>query len=118
MLPAIRLSDPPDLDSHLAYKRREAVFKRLVSAEHKKWCLCGSAANHFIPSNLPLQTSESCGEDGGTASGEADIITEDSAADGGEDMAVAGGGEGYISDSSLNMCLEDIDILLLLAGNL
>lgn len=69
MLPAIRLSDPPDLDSHLAYKRREAIWKKLISTEHKKWCLCGSYINHFLPSTEPLQNSSCTSEDTGDTSG-------------------------------------------------
>nr|QYD02177.1 ORF2 [Torque teno felis virus] len=69
MLPALRLSDPPDLDSHLAFKRREAIWKQLISTEHKKWCLCGSFLNHFLPKTEPLR---SCTRDGGEESGEPD----------------------------------------------
>lgn len=84
LLPAIRLSDPPSLDSHLAFKRAEATWKKLVSAEHKKWCLCGSYLNHFLPRTEPLKscTQEETGaeggeEDGGDLISDADIISEE-----------------------------------------
>lgn len=86
MLPALRLSDPPDLDHHLAFKRREAIWKQIVSNEHKKWCLCGSYLNHFLPSTEPLK-NQTCGdeeelgvekEDGENgAIGKEEIITEE-----------------------------------------
>nr|QYD02387.1 ORF2 [Torque teno felis virus] len=92
MLPALRLSGSPDLDSHLAYKRREAEWKRLISAEHKKWCLCGSYMNHFISSEEPLR-SKSCSGDGGE---EPIIDGEEGATSGGdigdEDIVTLGGG--------------------------
>lgn len=64
LLPALKLTDPPDLDNTVAYKKREAQWKKLISNEHKKWCLCGSYMNHFLPSSQPLQKSESCSERG------------------------------------------------------
>lgn len=94
MLPALRLSDPPSLDSHLAYKKREAIFKRLVAAEHKKWCLCGAVKNHYIPSDLPLASKESCSEEGGEQSGGEALTIQEATADGlevaDEDIIAAG----------------------------
>lgn len=55
---ATRLSQSPDLDSGLAYKRREAKWKQLVSSSHKEWCECGNYLNHFP-----------CGGDGGAGDG-------------------------------------------------
>lgn len=86
MLPAIDLSGPPDLDSHLNYKRREAKWKQVCSATHKEWCLCGSYLNHFRESTEPL-TNSSCGpEDGGDAG-------EGATLGGGDISCVGGGGE-------------------------
>ncbi|QCS38451.1 ORF2 [Torque teno ocelot virus] len=69
LLPAIDLSRSPSLDSHLDFKRREALFKRQVSDLHKQWCLCGSYKNHFISPNYSLK-KDSCSEDTGGDSGE------------------------------------------------
>nr|QYD02150.1 ORF2 [Torque teno felis virus] len=87
MLPAINLSDSPDLDSVVAFKRREAKWKQLISYEHKKWCLCGSYMNHFVSSSQPL-----CGEEkenpGGAAEnggGNDDISDADIIAAGGDE---------------------------------
>lgn len=80
LLPVIRLSDPPDLDHVVAYKRREAVWKKLISDEHKKWCLCGSYLNHFLKPDEPLKNTETCTEekDGQKEdAGDIDIISED-----------------------------------------
>lgn len=82
MLPAIDLSSSPNLDNHLDYKRREARWKQLVSNEHKKWCLCGSYLNHFLPRDKSL-LKESCGEDDGRQ--------EPEGADGGEKDGVEEG---------------------------
>nr|QYD01787.1 ORF2 [Torque teno felis virus] len=57
MLPALDLSGSPDLDPHKTFKLREAKWKRLISALHKEWCLCGSYINHFI---LPENSLKSC----------------------------------------------------------
>lgn len=82
MLPAIDLSGTPDIDHHTAYKKREAEWKRLISALHKEWCLCGSYINHFILPEVPLQK---CTE-GESEKIEEDLITPDvSIADGGVD---------------------------------
>lgn len=87
LLPALRLSDPPDLDHVVAYKRREAKWKALISQEHKKWCLCGSYLNHFLKPSESLKNTETCSEDGG---------------DGGEG-ATGGdrGGDGDITDEDM-----------------
>nr|QYD02171.1 ORF2 [Torque teno felis virus] len=69
MLPALDLSGPPNLDHIVVYKRREAVWKRLVSASHKEWCLCGHYINHFISKSRPLEAFESCGEGEGESCG-------------------------------------------------
>lgn len=69
MLPAIDLSSTPNLDTHLAFKKREAEWKRLVSATHREWCLCGSYKNHF----LPPEKSLICG-DGGEDDGISDEV--------------------------------------------
>lgn len=122
MLPALRLSDPPDLDHHLAFKKREATWKRLVSDEHKKWCLCGSYLNHFLPATEPLKQNSCSG--GGDSEGDAIIPdaggeggSEDAA--GGEDVVAAGGEDGYLTeDLFINGFLDDIDIYMLLDGNL
>nr|QYD02153.1 ORF2 [Torque teno felis virus] len=63
MLPALRLSDTPNLDSDLAYKKREAKWKQLISKTHKEWCLCGSYLNHFLSSNEPLRSCSKEGEE-------------------------------------------------------
>lgn len=95
MLPVISLSDTPDLDCHLAFKRREAEWKRLVSKTHRDWCLCGSYRNHFISSTEPLQ-KESCTTDeddvivlAGGATGGEPITQEDGLSD--ADIVAAGG---------------------------
>nr|QYD02303.1 ORF2 [Torque teno felis virus] len=94
MLPALRLSDPPSLDSHLAYKKREAIFKKLVAAEHKKWCLCGAVKNHYLPHDLPLANKESCSEDGEEQPGEGAPTIQEATKDGldieDEDIIAAG----------------------------
>lgn len=82
MLPALNLSGPPNFDHNLAYKKREAQWKRLVSETHKEWCLCGSYKNHFIKPEEPLCSSgDGEGALGATGGGEGDI-------------SLAGGGEG------------------------
>lgn len=83
MLPVIRLSDSPDLDSHLAFKRREAKWKRLVSETHKEWCLCGSYLNHFLPATSDLLSCTG-GEDGPGAGSEEAKRDEDFLAGGGD----------------------------------
>nr|QYD02372.1 ORF2 [Torque teno felis virus] len=88
MLPTISLSGPPDLEHHLAYKRREAIWKALVSKTHKDWCLCGSYKNHFLPSDEPLRAQESSCTDAATN-------TEDIHVEG----ATLGGGD--ISDADI-----------------
>nr|QYD02414.1 ORF2 [Torque teno felis virus] len=97
MLPALRLSDPPDLDSHISYKRREATWKRLISNEHKKWCLCGSFMNHFLPPSEPLK-QQTCSIEEEKEDGRGDTAEEEDGATGGEveDIGdvVAAGGEG------------------------
>nr|QYD02147.1 ORF2 [Torque teno felis virus] len=122
MLPALSLSDPPDLDHHLAYKKREAIWKKLISDEHKKWCLCGSYLNHFLPATEALRSkscseenSEEAGTSGGGEGAEGGMDT-----DALEDLIVAGGGEdGYlIEDLFINGFPDDIDIYLLEGGNL
>lgn len=88
MLPAIDLSCSPNLDHNLAFKRKEAIWKQLISREHKKWCLCGSYLNHFKTVQEPLidKTVSECtideedtsgGEKGGGDEGEEDIFTEE-----------------------------------------
>nr|QYD02285.1 ORF2 [Torque teno felis virus] len=62
MLPALDLSNTPDLDLILTFKKREAKFKLAVSKLHREWCLCGSAANHYLPKNCPLKNS-TCGNE-------------------------------------------------------
>nr|QYD02138.1 ORF2 [Torque teno felis virus] len=73
LLPSLGLSGPPDLDHHLAYKRREAEWKRLVSKSHADWCLCGSYKNHFLPPDQSLKATESCTEGGESSSGAGDV---------------------------------------------
>lgn len=78
LLPSLGLSGPPDLDHYMAFKRREAKWKQLVSTSHKAWCLCGSYLNHFLPSDQPL-LSKTCTEED---------KKEDGAADTGEDLTI------------------------------
>nr|QYD02291.1 ORF2 [Torque teno felis virus] len=96
MLPALDLSGPPSVDHVILYKKREAVWKRLVSTTHREWCLCGSAANHFLPPHKELVNS-ACGEEEGEAIADGpDVGTEggDSKEDiADEDMVAAGGEE-------------------------
>ncbi|ABU55880.1 ORF2 [Torque teno felis virus 2] len=94
MLPAISLTDPPNLDHHLAYRRKEAIWKQLISSEHKKWCLCGSYRNHFLPPEKSLINEEkSCSEDVVTGGGGDGREGEDDS----KDMV----GEDAISDAEL-----------------
>nr|QYD02063.1 ORF2 [Torque teno felis virus]QYD02069.1 ORF2 [Torque teno felis virus]QYD02117.1 ORF2 [Torque teno felis virus]QYD02126.1 ORF2 [Torque teno felis virus]QYD02198.1 ORF2 [Torque teno felis virus] len=93
MLPALNLSDTPDLDCHLAYKKRQALWLREVSESHRAWCLCGSFRNHFVQDNQPLKNSE-CSE--GRGGGEEDVVgatmgedASDAVSD--QDMVAAGG---------------------------
>nr|QYD02357.1 ORF2 [Torque teno felis virus] len=79
MLPALRLSDTPDLDHCLAFKRREAEWKRLVSNSHREWCLCGSYLNHFLPAEAPLK---SCTEDEKEDSGDVAATSKEDGVDG------------------------------------
>nr|QYD02006.1 ORF2 [Torque teno felis virus] len=117
MLPVIRLSDSPNLDCHISFKKREAEWKQLVSKSHRDWCLCGSYLNHFLPPEKPLKQCSDV-EDGDAGQRSVGVGDED-IADGavGEDI-VAGDDWGYISDLSLKMCLEDIDTFGLEDGNL
>nr|QYD02282.1 ORF2 [Torque teno felis virus] len=78
MLPVLDLNKSPDPDHSLAYKKREAVFKRQVSELHANWCLCGSYLNHFLPSNQPLRASESCGGEGDVGGLEGGVLSVDS----------------------------------------
>lgn len=74
LLPAIDLSRSPSLDSHLDFKRREALFKKQVSELHKNWCLCGSYLNHFISTKYSLKDSETCTEESSEAEGGGDGV--------------------------------------------
>lgn len=87
MLPAINLSDTPDLDSVVAFKRREAKWKQLISSEHKKWCLCGSYMNHFVSSSQPLcgEEKEDLGNEGENGGGGDDISDAEIIAAGGNE---------------------------------
>ncbi|AEZ53063.1 ORF2 [Torque teno felis virus-Fc-TTV2] len=78
MLPAIDLSSAPNLDSDLAYKKREAQWKRLISETHKEWCLCGSYLNHFLDASKPL-LNKTCGEERDERLEGADTIPGDAA---------------------------------------
>nr|QYD02132.1 ORF2 [Torque teno felis virus] len=96
MLPALDLSGPPSLDHVILYKKREALWKRLVSTSHREWCLCGSAANHFLPPHKELKNSTCGEEEDGDCAGGPDVGTEggDSKEDiTDEDMVAAGGEE-------------------------
>nr|QYD02123.1 ORF2 [Torque teno felis virus] len=94
MLPTLNLSDTPDLDSHLAYKKRQALWLREVSESHRAWCLCGSFRNHFLQDNQPLKNSE-CSE--GRGDGKEDVVgatmaeEDDSNAVSDQEMVAAGG---------------------------
>nr|QYD02156.1 ORF2 [Torque teno felis virus] len=68
MLPALDLSSTPNFDHTLAYKKREAEWKRLVSETHRAWCLCGSYLNHFVPNTEPLK--KTCSDEEGPENGE------------------------------------------------
>nr|QYD02159.1 ORF2 [Torque teno felis virus]QYD02162.1 ORF2 [Torque teno felis virus]QYD02168.1 ORF2 [Torque teno felis virus] len=97
LLPALSLSGPPNLDHHLAYKRREAQWKRLVSDSHKEWCLCGSYKNHFLSPDKPL-LKESCSEkedaseQGGDGAEASTFRAGEDITD--EDIILAAGGDG------------------------
>lgn len=41
------LSQSPNLHPDFTYKRQEALWKQLVSAEHRKFCSCGDYTQHF-----------------------------------------------------------------------
>nr|QYD02440.1 ORF2 [Torque teno felis virus] len=95
MLPTLDLSSTPDLDHTLLYKKREAVWKQLVSQTHKDWCLCGSYLNHFLKPNYSLITDSCTGEKEDTSKGDAAVQTD--GGEGGEisdmDIISAGGDE-------------------------
>nr|QYD02186.1 ORF2 [Torque teno felis virus] len=117
MLPVVRLSDSPNLDCHISFKKREAEWKQLVSRSHRDWCLCGSYLNHFLPPEKPLKKCSDVEDE--------DPITLEGAAGGSDPKEDGGAGEdiiagdwGYISDMSLRMYLEDIDIYGLEDGSL
>nr|WCS66124.1 ORF2 [Torque teno Leptonychotes weddellii virus 2] len=40
-------SSGPDFSHPIGYRKAEAVWKRLISKEHAKFCCCGSYLNHF-----------------------------------------------------------------------
>nr|WCS66088.1 ORF2 [Torque teno Leptonychotes weddellii virus 2] len=40
-------SGGPDFSHPIGYRKAEAVWKRLISKEHSKFCACGSYINHF-----------------------------------------------------------------------
>nr|QZE11921.1 MAG: ORF2 [Torque teno felis virus] len=103
MLPAINLSCTPDLDSHLAYKKREAIWKRLVSDSHKNWCLCGSYLNHF----------QKCGDEkpdtGVSDAAMADIVVEGDDTIGDADAGGEDGDQRYFGGRWANTYLKDIE---------
>nr|QYD02345.1 ORF2 [Torque teno felis virus] len=84
MLPAIDLSRAPDINHHITYKKREAVWKQLVSKTHAEWCLCGSYKNHFVSPTEPLQ----CGGDLESIEGITGVSEGDVSEDGRKDAAV------------------------------
>nr|UWX31902.1 ORF2 [Torque teno felis virus] len=112
MLPAIDLSNPPDLDSHLTYKKREAEWKRLVSQTHKNWCLCGSYLNHFLPPESSLKNSTSCGEEKGDAVSDADMagIADESEVFGGGDISSIDGDLRYLNVACFKIYLDGIEL--------
>nr|WCS65948.1 ORF2 [Torque teno Leptonychotes weddellii virus 2]WCS65988.1 ORF2 [Torque teno Leptonychotes weddellii virus 2]WCS66092.1 ORF2 [Torque teno Leptonychotes weddellii virus 2] len=85
-------SGGPDFSHPLGYRKAEAVWKRLVSREHQKFCACGSYLNHF---KWPGS--------GGDADGHGE--EGDGAGDGGtpdiSPVGATGGGDGDVSDTEL-----------------
>nr|WCS65980.1 ORF2 [Torque teno Leptonychotes weddellii virus 2] len=47
MSSTINSSGGPDFSHPIGYRKAEAVWKRLISVEHQKFCACGSYINHF-----------------------------------------------------------------------
>nr|WCS66096.1 ORF2 [Torque teno Leptonychotes weddellii virus 2] len=87
-------SGGPDLRHPSGYRKAEAVWKRLISKEHAKFCDCGTYINHF---RWPGSGGEEDGrtEEDGTKHG-----------DGGDHIvsaigATGGGGDGDLSDIEL-----------------
>nr|UYM26541.1 ORF3 [Torque teno felis virus] len=80
------LSQSPNLHPDFTYKRQEALWKQLVSAEHRKFCSCGDYTQHFrFPS--PVKEDECIrveGEEGGDGVAVSYHITKES---GDEDIA-------------------------------
>nr|WCS66064.1 ORF2 [Torque teno Leptonychotes weddellii virus 2] len=87
-------SGGPDLRHPSGYRKAEAVWKRLISKEHSKFCDCGTYINHF---RWPGTGGD--GEDQEDAGGTGD-------GDGGDTIistvgATGGGGDGDLSDIEL-----------------
>nr|ASA48786.1 ORF2 [Torque teno Leptonychotes weddellii virus-2]WCS65892.1 ORF2 [Torque teno Leptonychotes weddellii virus 2]ASA48898.1 ORF2 [Torque teno Leptonychotes weddellii virus-2]ASA48922.1 ORF2 [Torque teno Leptonychotes weddellii virus-2]WCS65896.1 ORF2 [Torque teno Leptonychotes weddellii virus 2] len=85
----------PDLRHPLGYRKAEAVWKRLISREHTKFCSCGSYINHFRwpGTGGDGEKDPDTGEEQGSGAGDVSII----GATGGGDT----GGDGDISDHVL-----------------
>nr|QYD02393.1 ORF2 [Torque teno felis virus] len=87
MLPALDLSSTPDLDHTLLYKKREALWKQLVSQSHKDWCLCGSYLNHFLDKKHSLITGSCFGSEDDSSKEDAGVQTD--------------GGDGELTDMEI-----------------
>nr|QPZ44500.1 ORF2 [Torque teno felis virus] len=90
------LSQSPNLHPDFAFKRQEALWKQLVSAEHRKFCSCGDYTQHFrFPS--PVKEDECIrvvGEDGGDGVAVSYHVTKESGDEGiDEIMASLGDGD-------------------------
>nr|WCS65944.1 ORF2 [Torque teno Leptonychotes weddellii virus 2] len=85
-------SSGPDLCHPLGYRKAEAVWKRLISKEHSKFCACGSYINHF---RWPGSSGDGEDQGEGTTAGTGDISLAGATGGGGN----TGGGD--ISDLDL-----------------